>query len=253
VPWLTLIFQVLFGVAPADQSFPRPERLDPHHRRDAADEGVARCVPGEALGVGADCVTEDVGQQDRPVREGDDAAGAVDVNGGHAEPVLLRGEPGAVRCENAEGRDDSVEHRPPGKDIASDADRSAAEDGVVQAHRQGDRRYQHILVAADQVPVPADRAGRGAKHPPPSAFDYLTTPRLRHAAVDEVPQPEVEACRLGVEWLPVLGEPSKGDKHRGSLSLAMGKNPPARELVELGPGADPAAYTGPLSGAHCAG
>ena len=34
----------------------------------------------------------------------------------------------------------------------------------------------------------------------------------------------MEARRLGVKWLPVLGEPSKGDKHRGSLSvLAIGK------------------------------
>jgi hypothetical protein len=80
-----------------------------------------------------------------------------------------------------------------------------------------DRRHQHILVAADQVPVPAARAGRGAKHSPPPALNYLTTPRHRHAAIDEVPQPVVEACRLGVEWLPVLGEPSEGDKHRRSL------------------------------------
>jgi hypothetical protein len=29
----------------------------------------------------------------------------------------------------------------------------------------------------------------------------------------------LEARRLGVKWQPVLGEPSKGDKHRGSLSV----------------------------------
>ena len=121
------------------------------------------------------------------------------------------------------GRDNPVEHRPPGKDSASDADRSAAENGVVQAHRQADCRYQHIFVAADQVPMPAERVGCGAKHPPPSALDDLTTPRLRYAAVDEVPEPGVKACRLGVEWLPVLGEPSNGDKHRGSLSLGDGQ------------------------------
>jgi hypothetical protein len=112
--------------------------------------------------------------------------------------------------------------RPPGKDTASNADRSAAEDRVIQAHRQADRHYQPVLLAADQVPVPADWAGRGAKHPPPSALDYLPAPRLRHAAIDEVPQPGAEACRLGVEWLPVLGEPSKRDQHRGSLSFGEG-------------------------------
>ena len=96
---------------------------------------------------------------------------AVDVHGGHAEPVLLRCESFAVGCENAEGWDNPVEHRPPSKETASEADRSAAEHGVVQTHRQADRRYEHTLVTADQIPVPPDRAGRGTKHPPPSALN----------------------------------------------------------------------------------
>ena len=89
-----------------------------------------------------------------------------------------------------------MEHRPPGKDSASDADRSAAENGVVQAHRQADCRYQHIFVAADQVPMPAERWLR-RQTSPPSALDDLTTPRLRYAAVDEVPEPGSESLSPG--------------------------------------------------------
>jgi len=45
---------------------------------------------------------------------------------------------------------------PQRQDTAADADRSAAEDGVVQAHGQADRRYELVLVAAEKAPVPAD-------------------------------------------------------------------------------------------------
>jgi hypothetical protein len=42
------------------------------------------------------------------------------------------------------------------------------------------------LRRVDQVPVPADGPAAAPKHPRP--VDYLTTPRLRYAAIDEVPQ-----------------------------------------------------------------
>jgi hypothetical protein len=149
--------------------------------------------------------------------------GAVYVHGGHAEPVLLHREPGAIGREHAERRDNPVEHRAPGKDTASYADRSTVEDAVVYANRHADRRYQPIPVAADQVPVPAGRTGRSAKHSPSSALNHLTTPRFGHPAVDEVPQPKVKAGSLSIKWLPVFGEPSKRDQHRGSLSVCRGQ------------------------------